>query len=62
MLFPARALHDFGVQAHFSSKKHKGKLPEQLKYCAQIIKELHAKKHQVGNSISVYDNNSNSST
>ncbi|KAK7095192.1 hypothetical protein V1264_006636 [Littorina saxatilis] len=34
------------TMAQGSSKKQKGKLSEQLKYCAQIVKELHTKKHQ----------------
>ncbi|XP_076436656.1 bromodomain-containing protein 2-like isoform X2 [Babylonia areolata] len=32
-------------EAQGSCKKQKGKLSEQLKYCAQIVKELHTKKH-----------------
>ncbi|KAL8602159.1 hypothetical protein ACOMHN_007428 [Nucella lapillus] len=32
-------------EAQGSCKKQKGKMSEQMKYCAQIIKELHTKKH-----------------
>ena len=34
-------------QAQHSTKSKKGKLPEQLKYCNNIVKELYAKKHAV---------------
>lgn len=34
-------------QAQHSTKSKKGKLPEQLKFCNNILKELFAKKHAV---------------